>query len=211
MGTASFLQTRYAMLWLGLLALIAYGTWHFVFVAKQPVALGPVSAVDVKTEAVQAPEDAAKKIEKPLEPMRAFLDQVRFSLTSPDGQTQLEVRARQAQKRENSYSLKRGSLEFTQDKQLQLEITITDATYNVENGVARVVGSMDGRLPVSGQTFTAQHLRWDETTNIVTADVVKYSADRFEVTGESMRIELSTGRVQFSGPVNAIVQGALKT
>jgi hypothetical protein len=211
MGTATFLQTRYAVLWLGLLALIAYAAWQFLFVGQQPAVLGPVPANQVKAEAVASPEDLSQKLEKPAEPMEAFLDEARFSLTSPDGQTQLEVRARKAEKKGKSYGLKLGSLEFTRDKRLQLRLKITDANYNVENGVAHVVGSMQGTLPESGQSFSAERLRWDERTNVVSADVVRYEADRFEISGSSMQIALDTGRVQFSGPVTAVVQGALKT
>jgi hypothetical protein len=210
MGTASFLQTRYAVFWLVLLALLGYAAWHFVFVARQPDQLGPVPVGQVKAESIASPESIGKTLEKPPEPFEAQLDEARFSLTSPDGQTSLEVRAREAEKKGTSYALKLGSLNFTQDKRSLLQLSITDANYNVENGIAHVVGSMQGKLPVSGQSFSAERLRWNEKTNVVNADEVRYTADRFEVSGQSMQIELDTGRVQFTGPVTALVEGALK-
>jgi len=146
-------------------------------------------------------------VQPPPEPAKAYLEHGHFSLSSPDGQTQFDVRFEHANKNGDSYDLDQGTLRFANGGETQLSLSITDANYNVTNGVVYVVGSMEGKLASTGHHFSARRLSWNEASNAVTAEAVHYSGDRIDVQGQTMRVQLPAGVVEFSGPITATVAG----
>jgi hypothetical protein len=258
-GTWSFLRSRYFALWLLALAALGLGVYWVVFRARPPAALGPVNPQAVKTEAVDSPADLPPAPKRP-EPQDAELSHAQFSIASSDGQTVMDVQARQAEKHGKRYTLKEGTINFRNGDSVQVRLTITDATYEIFPGdtpaldqatgqplppppaaapgqagtgaaaspiggkppaaappatvpsndaYATVEGSMHGELVGTGQSFDAQRLRWDEKTNVIQAEAVRYYGPRIHVDGETMRIALPSGAVDFTGPVTSTINADL--
>lgn len=203
MGTAGFLRSAYAVIWLLLLLGLGGGMWWMVFKAQPPAALGPVKPEEVKTEALGAAETEPATAEKRPEPARAYLEQAELSVASPDGSLRLDVRATEAHKEGSRYRLKQGLISFRSENADQLELTISDGTYLLEAGVAYIEGSLSGRVLGTNQQFEAQRLRWNQMSNAVLAEAVRLRGDNFAVAGERMRIQLPQGLIEFDGPVTA--------
>jgi len=205
---------------------VGAGVWWVLFVLRPPASLGRVEPASVKPDAISSTADLPKPTEHP-EPTDAELSHAELSLTSSDGKTVMEVQAKQAEKHGRRFSLKQGTISFRNGDSQQLVLTITDATYEIFPGdtprvdtgpspsgkattasndaYATIEGSMHGELVGTGQSFDAKLLRWDEKANVIQAEAVTYYSSRIQVNGQSMRIALPTGTVDFIGPVTSTI------
>jgi len=249
-------------MWTLALLAISVGVWWLLFRAPVPAGLGPVDAASVKMEAVDSQPAPTPQQSSSPKPHDAELSHAQISIASSDGKTVMDVQAHQAEKHGERYALKEGTITFKSGDDVQLKLTITDATYEIfpgntpaagtapagsgapsagaaphsdegappraeantnvgptrgagkttstsDDAYVTVEGSMHGELIGTGQSFDAKRLRWDEKTNVIQAEAVRYFSDRIKVDGETMRIALPAGVVDFGGPVTSTIEAEM--
>jgi hypothetical protein len=137
------------------------------------------------------------------EPFKVDVSAASLTLSSSDGSLQMRVWADKAEKTGAIYKIKDGSLQFMLENRDTLIVRVTDGSLQHDNQIARVDGQLIGHLIEGNQYFSAEKLVWNVNSKQVQIEEVRYIGPSVEVTGHSTRIDLATGEITFTGPVEA--------
>lgn len=183
--------------------LFAAGMYWVLFLRPRDMAQLRVPPEEVQSPVVEQGNPPEQIANKSPEPFKVDVSAASLTLSSSDGSLQMRVWADQAEKTGSLYKIKDGSLQFMLQNRDTLIVRVTDGSLEYDTQVARVDGQLIGHLIEGNQYFSAERLVWDVNSKQVDIEKVRYIGPSVEVTGRSTRIDLATGEVMFSGPVEA--------
>jgi hypothetical protein len=163
----------------------------------------PVNPESVRPSDRAAPVAKEQNIEEEFRALKLSLGDAQLSLASADGKLKMRVWAESGDKEGSYYKISEGVMEFSKAEQESLIIKVSGADYRMEQGIAYVKGTLTGYVESNRQYFTAEELSWNPAKHQVTAKRVTFRSPHIEVMGEDMTVDLETGTVEFSGPVEA--------
>jgi hypothetical protein len=198
------LITPYRILWsAAIVVVVALMVW---LVRRDPgPAYEPVRLGELKSSVLRdGPHEAS--IDERASALSAELGDAEISVHSSDGKVKMRLWADEARKKAGHYTLKQGALQFEMSDAGHgntVLLKVSDATYRREAGVVRVSGTLVGHVVGGNHFFSAEELVWDQSVALVTARRVHYVGPALDISGDSMTIDMATGKVQFDGPVEA--------
>lgn len=205
---ANGIVNSYRLLWVGMILLFGGAIWWFSL--GSPDARSQADRFD-PSQIKRLPEDKpaeeeVKDLAESFEdtaPKDILVDNADFTITGPDGMTQMTIWVEQGTRDGGDFKLVKGTLKLQMENHSSLLLKVTDGLFSSEDGRVRVEGSITGQIYGKQQFFEARKLVWQQDTNIVQTDTVRYIGPFVDVTADSMEFDVQSGEVSFEGPVTA--------
>jgi hypothetical protein len=196
--------SAYRLIWAGAaLAVVALVAW---LVSRDPGSAYEHAVPGELKSSVEKVKPRELSIDESASALQAELGDAEISVRSSDGKVKMRLWADEARKSAGHYTLKEGALQFDMSDggvDNSVVLRVSDATYRREAGVVRVSGSLVGHVIGGNHYFAAEELYWDQSEARISARRVHYVGPALDVSGDSMSIDLATGQVDFTGPVEA--------
>lgn len=203
------LLNSYRVVWILLILAFAGLIWWFS--VRSPEAIQQAQEFDssqIKRLPADEPQDTGEE-EDPADsfqdtaPREIVVDDADFNITGADGDVEMKLWVKSGTRDGSEFKLVQGTLQFQMKNHSTLLLNVTDGLFASEEGSVRVEGSITGQIYGTDQFFEARRLVWQQDSNTVHTETVRYIGPFVDVTAQSMDFDVESGEVTFSGPVTA--------
>jgi hypothetical protein len=195
--------TAYRVLWVILPALFLAGIFYALFFMPADSRFTRVDPAEVRL-ANEAPDEPRQQTPaSPPEPSKVDVDSAEMTIASADGFLKMHLWADTLQKDGPLVKVTGGLMQFDTEHGDTLLLSLTDASYQMEQEVLHITGELRGVIKKEQLQFTAREVRWDRATSKIVAQQVELSGPVVNVTGDEMEFDMLTGILKFNGPVRA--------
>jgi hypothetical protein len=174
--------------------------YYWLFVWPDPRFPAPAPE-DIQSDAED--NSRAQSLDEEFGKTKITLRDANLSVASEDGQMRMQLWLEEGSKRPGGYSLDQGVLEFNMNSGERLILRVTDARYAPSGKTITVEGKLIGWLELSDRYFEAERITWDQRSRSITAFAVRYVDEGVSVSGGEMKLDMTSGRIDFTGPVEA--------
>lgn len=186
-----------------MLGLFSYFIYWLLFVKSDTVVEDYVDPGNVHSVSISDEKQTVEDINEKAGQVGVDVEGVEFSLSSFDGELIFRLWADKAVKQGGRFELGQGTALFSMPNKNSLLLRLNNCEYSRATDTVELTGSITGQILDTGQIFTAEELDWYMGSEAVEAQRVVYIGPNIEVQGNSMSIDLKTGQLDFTGPVNA--------
>jgi len=193
----------YTILWtflaLLVLALIAAVFQVQVAPSRRPV-INPESYTPAQARLEQQRKEAG---ENPLltQPPDVVVKGTEIVLSSPDGEMKMRLTSSEAFSQAGVVSLPRADIEFALKDRRKLYILAEALRYTLKEETAEVTGRLSGEITPLAMRFTAEGVRWDRSSRILTLVGAVVVDPAFRVEGKDIRVDLRSETLEVLGGV----------
>ncbi len=203
------LLNSYRVIWIMLILLFGGLIWWFAL--RSPEALKVASEFDASQIKRPAPEQSAAQEDADAKattfedtaPKEIVLDNADFSITGQSGNVEMKLWVKTGTRDGNEFKLKEGTLQFQMKNHSTLLLNVTDGLFASGENSVQVEGSITGQIYGTEQFFEAKRLIWQQDSNCIQTESVRYIGPFVDVTALGMQFDVESGEVKFDGPVTA--------
>jgi len=167
------------------------------------VYFGLTSRSGVREEIPQAELKAGlgKRTFDPNNPPAFTVERAELVLSDKDGKPKLRLETDRIVGENQVLSVREVTARFALEKEDELVIEARDCKYFLEGKEAVIEGDVRGSVAARGQAFSARKLSWSEESAAIKAHDVVMTDPQFTTRGDSMTIDLESGKIDLTGGV----------